>query len=61
MKTGVANINLQNRAGYTAIMLAALCDIKTEEERKAIKLLLQKGDVNIAASQVGNRTWAQSA
>lgn len=52
VKTGVANINLQNKAGYTPIMLAALCDVNTEEERKALRLLLHKGDVNISASQV---------
>lgn len=47
-------MNLQNKAGYTPIMLAALAEAQTEEERKSIQLLLSKGNVNLAASQVSS-------
>lgn len=50
--SGVADVNLQNKAGYTPIMLAALAEVESNEDRKAAKLLLSKGNVNQAASQV---------
>lgn len=50
--SGVADVNLQNKAGYTPIMLAALADVQTEDDRIAIQLLLSRGNVNLAASQV---------
>lgn len=42
-----------NRAGYTAIMLAALSTVKEEEEDMAVvKKLFCQGNVNAKASQV---------
>jgi len=51
--SGVADVNLQNKAGYTPIMLAALAEVNSEDDRDAIRLLLSKGNVNLAASQAG--------
>lgn len=43
-----------NKAGYTAIMLAALSTVKEEEEDMAVvKKLFSQGNVNAKASQVG--------
>lgn len=50
--SGVADVNLQNKAGYTPIMLAALAEVQSPEDKKTIELLLSKGNVNLAASQV---------
>ena len=50
--SGVADVNLQNKAGYTPIMLAALSEVSSDDDRAAIQQLLSKGNVNLAASQV---------
>ena len=50
--SGVSDVNLQNNAGYTPIMLAALSEVNTADDRAAINHLLSKGNVNLAASQV---------
>lgn len=50
--SGIADVNLQNRAGYTPIMLAALAEVNSESDKNVIRLLLSKGNVNLAASQV---------
>lgn len=52
VNSGVADVNLQNKAGYTPIMLAALADVHSKDDRQTIRLLLSKGNVNLAASQV---------
>ncbi len=49
----VANLNRPNKAGYTPVMLAALCPIIDETVQMVIQRLFQMGDVNIKASQVG--------
>lgn len=43
----------QNKAGYTAIMLAALSSVKEEEEEDmaVVKKLFLQGNVNSKASQ----------
>lgn len=48
-----------NKAGYTAIMLAALSTVKEEEEDMGVvKKLFCQGNVNAKASQVGlSRRW----
>lgn len=51
----VCNINQQNKAGYTAIMLVALAQIKNDAHECVVKKLFESGDVNIKASQVMNR------
>ena len=52
LDTQAVNVNLQNRAGYTPIMLASLSQIQTERQRDAIRKLFEVGDVNATASQV---------
>ncbi|XP_040012808.1 KN motif and ankyrin repeat domain-containing protein 1b isoform X2 [Xiphias gladius] len=49
----VCNVNQQNKAGYTAIMLAALSAVETPEEMRVVEQLFTKGDVNAKASQAG--------
>uniref|UniRef100_A0A8C2LQK5 KN motif and ankyrin repeat domains 3 n=1 Tax=Cricetulus griseus TaxID=10029 RepID=A0A8C2LQK5_CRIGR len=53
LDTGVCDVNHQNRAGYSALMLAALTSVGQEEEDMAVvKRLFSMGDVNAKASQV---------
>lgn len=48
----VCNVNQQNKAGYTPIMLAALAAVETPEDMRIVEELFGKGDVNARASQV---------
>lgn len=52
LDTKVCNLNRPNKAGYTPVMLAALCPISNDTDRVVIQRLFQMGDVNIKASQV---------
>eukprot|EP00064_Thunnus_orientalis_P000948 superscaffoldBa00000057_g949 len=47
----VCNVNQQNKAGYTPIMLAALAAVETPEDMRVVEQLFTKGDVNAKASQ----------
>ncbi len=49
--TGVCSVDKQNKAGYTAIMLAALSTVKEEEDMAVVKKLFGQGNVNAKASQ----------
>lgn len=49
---GVCNVDKQNKAGYTAVMLAALSAVKEEEDFLVVKKLFSLGNVNAKASQV---------
>lgn len=48
----VCNVNHQNKAGYTPIMLAALSAVDSPEDMRVVQKLFAKGDVNAKASQV---------
>uniref|UniRef100_A0A183F0R8 ANK_REP_REGION domain-containing protein n=1 Tax=Gongylonema pulchrum TaxID=637853 RepID=A0A183F0R8_9BILA len=48
----VCNLDRANKAGYTAVMLAALCDASDELESAVIHRLFQLGDINAQAVQV---------
>lgn len=48
---GVCHVDQQNKAGYTAIMLAALSTVKEEDDMAVVKKLFSKGNVNAKASQ----------
>lgn len=50
--TDVCNVNQQNKAGYTPIMLAALAAVEATEDMRVVEELFSKGDVNAKASQV---------
>ena len=49
----LCDINKENKAGYTAIMLASLAHIQNEPQRIIVKKLFETGDVNARALQVG--------
>ncbi|XP_058494364.1 KN motif and ankyrin repeat domain-containing protein 3 isoform X2 [Solea solea] len=53
LDTGVCSVDKQNKAGYTAIMLAALSTVKEEEDMAVVKKLFSQGNVNAKASQAG--------
>ncbi|KAM3600426.1 uncharacterized protein V6R79_023311 [Siganus canaliculatus] len=49
----VCDVNQQNTAGYTPIMLAALAAVRSSEDMRVVEQLFAKGDVNTKASQAG--------
>ncbi|XP_036917614.1 KN motif and ankyrin repeat domain-containing protein 1 isoform X1 [Sturnira hondurensis] len=49
----VCNVDHQNKAGYTPIMLAALAAVEAEEDMRVVEELFGCGDVNAKASQAG--------
>ncbi|XP_033125973.1 KN motif and ankyrin repeat domain-containing protein 1-like [Anneissia japonica] len=53
LDTGDCSVNKQNKAGYTAIMLASLSAVTSETQRLVIRRLFNSGDVNVKASQAG--------
>ncbi|XP_055473856.1 KN motif and ankyrin repeat domain-containing protein 3 [Psammomys obesus] len=53
LDTGVCDVNHQNRAGYSALMLAALTSVGQEEDMAVVQRLFSMGDVNAKASQTG--------
>ncbi|XP_069505805.1 KN motif and ankyrin repeat domain-containing protein 3 isoform X2 [Ambystoma mexicanum] len=53
LDTEVCNVDRQNKAGYTAIMLAALAAVEMEEDMKVVRRLFSLGNVNAKASQAG--------
>ncbi|KAL4658798.1 KN motif and ankyrin repeat domain-containing protein 3 isoform X1 [Arapaima gigas] len=53
LDTAVCSVDQQNKAGYTAIMLAALAAVTEEEDMKVVRKLFSQGNVNAKASQAG--------
>ncbi|XP_072458414.1 KN motif and ankyrin repeat domain-containing protein 2 isoform X2 [Notamacropus eugenii] len=53
LDTGLCNVDKQNRAGYTAIMLTSLAAFRAEGDMDIILQLLRLGNVNFKASQAG--------
>lgn len=53
---GVCQVDKQNRAGYSPIMLTALATLKSQDDIETVLKLFRLGDVNAKASQV----WALS-
>ncbi|XP_028908741.1 KN motif and ankyrin repeat domain-containing protein 2 isoform X3 [Ornithorhynchus anatinus] len=53
LDTGLCNVDKQNKAGYTAIMLTALAAFRAEGDMDTIVQLLKLGNVNSRASQAG--------
>lgn len=49
----VCNVDHQNKAGYTPIMLAALAAVEAEKDMQVVEELFSCGDVNAKASQAG--------
>ncbi|XP_026531375.1 KN motif and ankyrin repeat domain-containing protein 1 isoform X2 [Notechis scutatus] len=54
LDANVCNVNHQNKAGYTPIMLAALAAVEAEKDMKIVEDLFACGDVNAKASQDGS-------
>lgn len=50
----VCNVNQQNKAGYTPIMLAALAAVEMPKDMRIVEELFSKGEVNARASQVSD-------
>nr|XP_057928243.1 KN motif and ankyrin repeat domain-containing protein 3 [Doryrhamphus excisus] len=53
LDTDMCCVDKQNKAGYTAIMLAALSTVKEDDDMSVVKKLFSKGNVNAKASQAG--------
>ncbi|XP_015281562.1 PREDICTED: KN motif and ankyrin repeat domain-containing protein 1 isoform X2 [Gekko japonicus] len=53
LNANVCNVNHQNKAGYTPIMLAALAAVEAEKDMRIVEELFACGDVNAKASQAG--------
>ncbi|XP_029473713.1 KN motif and ankyrin repeat domain-containing protein 4 [Rhinatrema bivittatum] len=53
LDTGVCDVDHENQAGYTAVMLTSLASAETEEEMEIVLKLLKQGNVDIRASQGG--------
>ncbi|KAM5148892.1 KN motif and ankyrin repeat domain-containing protein 4 [Mantella aurantiaca] len=53
LDTGVCDVDHQNKAGYTPVMLTPLASAETEEDMQVVKSLLSLGNVNLTASQGG--------
>ncbi|KAM9250943.1 KN motif and ankyrin repeat domain-containing protein 1 isoform 2-T2 [Cariama cristata] len=53
LDANVCNVNHQNKAGYTPIMLAALAAVEAEKDMSIVEELFSCGDVNAKASQAG--------
>lgn len=49
----VCDANIQNKAGYTAVMLISLAEIKNEAHKHVVQRLFQINDINLKASQNG--------
>lgn len=48
-------LDLQNRAGYTAVMLTPLAVPESRQDMEVVMRLLKEGDVNLRAAQVRAR------
>lgn len=53
LDSGVCQVDKQNRAGYSPLMLTALATLKTQEDIETVMQLFRLGDVNAKASQAG--------
>ncbi|XP_069594271.1 KN motif and ankyrin repeat domain-containing protein 4 isoform X2 [Ranitomeya imitator] len=53
LDTGVCDVDHQNKAGYTPVMLTPLASAETDEDLEVVKALLTLGNVNLSASQGG--------
>ncbi|NWT57945.1 KANK4 protein, partial [Erythrocercus mccallii] len=53
LDTGVCCLDLQNRAGYTAVMLTPLAAPETRQDMEVVMRLLREGNVNLRAAQGG--------
>ncbi|XP_078525700.1 KN motif and ankyrin repeat domain-containing protein 4 isoform X2 [Lissotriton helveticus] len=60
LDTGVCDVNHQNKAGYTAVMLTPLASAETDEDMKVVLTLLKQGDVNTRARRPDStHAWSE--
>lgn len=48
-------MDMKNKSGYTAVMLASLQQADADADGKVVQQLMELGDVNARAGQVGDR------
>lgn len=53
LDTGLCDVNRQNKAGFTPLMLTALAAFHSTEDIETVTQMLRLGDVNCRASQAG--------
>ncbi|XP_043109560.1 KN motif and ankyrin repeat domain-containing protein 4-like isoform X2 [Puntigrus tetrazona] len=53
LDTGVCDVDLRNKSGYTAVMLASLTAVEEPGDMNVVQQLMELGDVNACAGQVG--------
>ncbi|KAM4676833.1 KN motif and ankyrin repeat domain-containing protein 2 isoform 2-T6 [Discoglossus pictus] len=53
LETGLCDVNRQNKAGFTPLMLTALAAFRSAEDIETVTQMLRLGDVNCRASQAG--------
>ena len=53
---GLCEVNIQNKAGFTAVMLACLTAADASEDMEVALQLLREGDINTRAGQVHTHT-----
>lgn len=53
LDTGVCDVDLKNKTGYTAVMLVSLQSVDADTDIKVVQQLMELGDVNARAGQVG--------
>ncbi|XP_016333657.1 KN motif and ankyrin repeat domain-containing protein 4-like isoform X2 [Sinocyclocheilus anshuiensis] len=53
LDTGLCDVDLRNKSGYTAIMLASLTAVESPGDMKVVQQLMELGDVNACVGQVG--------
>ncbi|KAM7401107.1 hypothetical protein PAMA_005343 [Pampus argenteus] len=53
LDTGVSDVNLQNNAGYTTVMLASLTSPDDPGGMEVVRRLMEQGNINIRSSQTG--------
>ncbi|XP_010287945.1 PREDICTED: KN motif and ankyrin repeat domain-containing protein 3-like, partial [Phaethon lepturus] len=56
----VCNVDHQNKAGYTALMLAALAAVEQEDDMNVVRRLFSMGNVNAKASQHGRQEMVEA-
>nr|XP_061795475.1 KN motif and ankyrin repeat domain-containing protein 2-like [Nerophis lumbriciformis] len=53
LDAGVSDVNFQNKAGYTAVMLASLTAPENPGHMEVVRRLMELGNINIRSSQTG--------
>ncbi|XP_053549624.1 KN motif and ankyrin repeat domain-containing protein 4 [Bombina bombina] len=53
LETGVCDVDHQNKAGYTPVMLTPLAAAETDEDMNVVHELLNRGNINLCSTQEG--------